>query len=78
MTDFKEYWITGFCPYCDKALSLFKDNMDFTIMYQCPECTRGLTIISMPMMKIMIEPGMPKQKSGDIFPMPTNLWGLNA
>ena len=78
MTEIRDYWITGFCPYCDRALSIFRDSCEFKIFYQCPECSRGLTILSTPMMGALIEPGMPKQNRGDIIPMPNNLWGINT
>lgn len=74
----RDYWITGFCPYCDRELSIFKESCDFKIFYQCHECSRGLTVLSTPMMKVLIEPGMPKQNHGDIVAMPNNLRGINA
>lgn len=73
-----EVWISGFCPHCDRVLSIFRESGDFRTFYQCPECFRVLTIISLPMNKVMIEPNTDKQREGDVMPMPSELRGINA
>jgi hypothetical protein len=78
MKDTREFWISGFCPYCDKAFSIFTDKPEVSSIYQCYECRRGLTIIAQPLGRVIIEGGTPKQCFGDIMPMPKETRRGNA
>jgi hypothetical protein len=78
MKEAREFWISGFCPYCDKAISIFTDNPGITRVYQCLECHRGLTIIAQPLSRVIIEGGTPKQCFGELMPMPNETRMGNA
>jgi hypothetical protein len=74
----REFWLTGVCPYCESALSLFTETPDIILIYRCHGCNRGLTIIVAPLNRVLIEAGTTKQRDGSMMAMPAEKSRFNA
>ena len=57
MLPYKEYLILSHCPYCERDFFIIVNNLNDKMIYRCSDCLRGLTIITLPDMKAIVEPG---------------------
>lgn len=69
MYAYKEYLISGECPYCKRDFHTIAGQKEVNFVHHCSDCGRGLTVVTTKDLLAIVEPSLPCQKIFAVDPL---------